>query len=114
MIDVHCHLVDAKYQDTEIQRMVNEACEAGVEMIANSTGITESRKTIEIAEKTNRVWVCVGMHPEVIQSSRFKVQNSIQKLKVLTKHKKVVGVGEIGLDYREGITDEEKLRQKEL
>jgi len=111
MIDAHCHLIDSKYQDSGIQRIVNEARESGVEMIANSTGLTESRKTVEIAEKINGIWVCVGVAYEPGYENLEKTKNELRKL---SEHSKVIGVGEAGLNYYAGMSEELKKYQRKL
>jgi len=112
MIDVHCHLTDPRLQGLGIQRIVEDARRAGVTaIITNGTSLEDSLKAIQLAEKYPEVWATVGIHPEEIFNFQFSIFNELSKL---VKHKKVVGIGEIGLDYRQGITDEEKEKQREL
>jgi len=98
MVDVHCH-VGMDLTDGEIIRIIN------------GTNIDSSQEAVRLAEKNTNTWACVGIHPEEI--SKFKFTN-IKILENLLKHPKVLGIGEIGLDYRQGISEEEKIKQKEL
>ena len=109
MIDVHCHLADKRYQGTGIQRIVDEAREAGVGVIVNGTGTTENRKHLETAEKNDGVWVCVGVAYEPGYENQDKIREELRKM---CRHPKVVGIGEAGLNYYSGMSDE--LRQYQL
>ena len=110
MIDVHCHLTDTGYTDN-LEMVIDESTKSGVVMITNGTNPEDSKKAAEIAEKFPNVWVCVGIHPENI--STFQSAN-IKQLENLLKLPKVVGMGEVGLDYYHGIDEEEKKKQKKL
>jgi TatD DNase family protein len=98
MVDVHCHLTLLK------QKYELDGLEA---VITCGTSIEDSKKAIEIAEKYPNVWVCVGIHPEEIKTN----YNGLEKL---LENRKVVGIGEVGLDYFQGISEEEKKKQIEL
>jgi TatD DNase family protein len=111
MIDVHCHLTDP--------RLEGYAPEESVSIITTGTSVEDSEKAVELAEKFDNVLACVGIHPEEIQDSNNKYINQplreqIQILKQLTKHPKVVGIGEVGLDFRSETKPEEKSGQKKL
>jgi TatD DNase family protein len=110
MIDVHCHLIDAKYEGRDAQSIINESRATGVEMIVNGTGLENSIQSIVLTEGNTGVWAAVGIHPE----EKNNIQNMKYKLGKLAVQAKVVAIGEIGLDYREDTAEEEKIRQKEL
>ncbi len=88
MIDAHCHLQDLNNIGTEVQR-----CKAiGITtLICNGSDLESSQKAIKIAEKFPQVFATVGCHPDV------KVFDKKLFLK-LSQHKKVVAIGECGLD----------------
>lgn len=111
MIDVHCHLTDSRYTGTKAQRLIEEARAEGIQIITSGTGVEDSKKAIKLAEKYPNVWATVGVHPE---ETKYELRDTIYDLKELAKNSRVVGIGEIGLDYREGITELEKERQREL
>lgn len=92
MIDAHCHLY-------EIEESVwkNSGLEA---MICAGADLETSKKAVELAQKYPEVWATVGIHPD--GNTKFENLNSKQTLKTkllnLIKHKKVVAIGECGLD----------------
>ena len=84
MIDAHCHL----YEIEEGGWMDN-----GLEaMICCGSGTKNSQESVELARKYANVYATVGVHPENI-SDRDE-----GKLLELAKDKKVVAIGECGLD----------------
>ncbi len=111
MIDVHCHLVDAKYQDIKVQTIVDEAHKAGVQIIANGVRLMENKKQIEISEQNNGIWVCVGV---AYESGSDNFKNIKEQLRKMCKHPKVVGIGEAGLNYYAGMSEKLKNYQIKL
>ncbi|MCX8010630.1 MAG: YchF/TatD family DNA exonuclease [Ignavibacteria bacterium] len=96
MIDTHCHLFfDELYND--LDKVIDEAKQAGVShIICPATNLETSIKSIEIAEKYENVYVAVGIHPH--DTKNVSSQDFVE-LEKLLQSKKVVAVGEIGLDY---------------
>lgn len=95
MIDVHAHLTDEKFDD--INDVVTRAIEAGVQkIICSACDLVSSEKVISLAEKYESVYAVVGVHPENVDDFD---EVAIKKLEKLAQNKKVVAIGEIGLDY---------------
>lgn len=94
--DTHAHYDDEKFsadRDTLLASMPD----SGVELIINAACDMESSKTsIMLAEKYPFVYASVGVHPHDAQSMD---NTSCDALEQLSKHHKVVAIGEIGLDY---------------
>lgn len=96
MIDTHCHLNYIKYKDST-EKLISDAVDAGVGTIINvGTDIESSLISVELADKYNFVYATVGVHPHDTNNVNDSV---LLKLKDMAKNKKVVAVGEIGLDY---------------
>ena len=96
MIDSHCHLDDRKFGDRQAD-YIRDAAEAGIDTIVNiGVDLRTSRRSIELAEKFDSVYATVGVHPHDAKSLNNEV---LTELRQMTRHKKVVAVGEIGLDY---------------
>ena len=96
LIDTHCHLNDETlYKD--IDEVISRALKVGVEkMVVIGWDEASSKLAIEIAERYPFVYAVIGFHPENI----FDINDeTLYKTLELYKHPKVVGIGEIGLDY---------------
>ena len=95
MIDTHAHLQDEMIKD--YKRTIKDANDAGVsKIVCASSNLENSKKAVDIANKFACVYATVGIHPEDANSYN---SDSIMQLKQLAKNKKVVAIGEIGLDY---------------
>lgn len=108
-IDTHCHISDEYYED--IDKVINESLEKGVKYLiisgCDKEGINEAIKTIERYEN---VYATIGYHPHEVESV---TDDDLENLKKLIKsNKKIIGVGETGLDYY--YTSDNKEEQKEL
>ncbi len=91
-IDVHCHLVDDRYANEEIKT----GHESVSVLILSGTCESDSIATLNMAKQMDNAYATVGIHPhEVCDLS----ENYIANIKALASDKKVVAIGECGLDY---------------
>ncbi len=94
LIDSHAHLMDEMY-DGEVEEIIQRAKDNDVKTIVNIGYSKEtSIKAIELAEKYEFINAAVGMHPDECNS-----EVDVSFIKEMAKHKKVVAIGEVGLDY---------------
>ena len=94
-IDTHCHLSREDYDD--IDKVIEEDKEAGVARIVVSGFSRESiEEAMNLKDTYDIVYVTIGYHPECADSVTLK---DIDYLKSLLGEKKIIGIGEIGLDY---------------
>lgn len=95
LIDTHCHLQDKQYKD-DLNEVLNRAKESDIEKhILIGTSLEDSKKAIDLAETHENSYATVGIYPhEKAPDGDFR-----EKLEKLAKHKKVVAIGECGLDY---------------
>ncbi len=104
MIDVHCHL-NLHAFDQDFDEVAKRAFVAGVKIIVNTgTSIPSSRRAIELAQKYENMYAIVGVHPHHADKADIEFEGEIQndwfeKLKSIASEPKVIGIGEIGLDY---------------
>jgi TatD DNase family protein len=92
--DSHAHLEMLEGVPEVIQR----AGEAGLEkIVAVSSDLTSSEKTVDIAENFPIVFAAVGIHPHEASTMNDQMLSKIEKL--ARERKKVVAIGETGLDY---------------
>ena len=109
MIDAHAHLLNEKFDSDEIVSLMKTD---KLEYIVNiGTDVTDSRAGAILASKNKNVFSTVGIHPEYVNQIS---EDDIKKIDELATEKKVVAIGEIGLDYHYGADDKEKQRQKWL
>lgn len=95
MIDTHAHLQDEKMLPCDV--VIENANKAGVnKIICSSSDIETSKKAVLIANNYECVYATVGVHPE--EANTFN-ETSLKELEKLAEDKKVVAIGEIGLDY---------------
>ena len=97
-IDTHCHLSREDYDDIDL--VIKENLESGVsKIIVSACTFDTIDEAISISEANSCVYLTLGFHPSeanLIGSSELSV------LREKLKSSKVVGVGEIGLDYHYG------------
>ncbi len=96
MIDVHCHLNFHSFEK-DVDQVVKDAQEAGVATIINvGTSLESSLQAVELAKKFDKMFAIVGIHPH--HSDKLH-DGWIEELEEIAKNEKVIGIGEIGLDY---------------
>jgi len=95
-IDTHAHLFYPNFNG-EVDEVIERAKNAGIDyMIVPGTDLASSAKAIELADKYDMIYAAVGVHPH---DSKEWNESFIPKLEEIVKHKKVVAIGEVGLDY---------------
>ena len=96
IIDTHMHIYDDRYNDFR-DEIVKKSLELGVgKMIASGVNYDTSLKCLELSKKYESVYATVGLYPEEVKD----YQGDLDWIKELVQsNKKIVGIGEIGLDY---------------
>lgn len=98
LIDTHCHLTMSEFE-ADRPNVILRATEAGVShLITIGTDIEDSRQAITIAEKHDFIYAAVGIHPHDVKDIT-DIDNISETIKKLASNKKVVALGETGLDY---------------
>ncbi len=109
-IDIHSHLQFPQF-DSDREEVIARMKKAGVGAIVVGTDFESSKKAIELAKQHDNLWASIGLHPN---DNTLEIFN-FDAYKKLAENKKVIAIGECGIDYfRCKKTDEEKERQKEL
>lgn len=108
-IDSHCHISKDDYED--IDKVIKSAKEENVKyLIVSGYDIKNNKEVIEYAKKYDNIYLTLGFHPS---EANIITDNDINNLKEQIKNNnKVIGIGEIGLDYHWEKDNKEK--QKEL
>lgn len=96
LVDSHCHLDFDDFEE-ETDELINNAKENGVSAILIAgNNLEELNGQLELAEKYPMIFCGAGIHPH----NALEYQNvTTEELIAKTTHKKVVGIGECGLDY---------------
>jgi len=104
LIDTHAHL-NFKAFDKDRNEVIKRCQENDVWVINASSNYETSKMAIELAEKyPQSFFASVGMHPIHVGEEDF----DIAKYRELAKSKKVVAIGETGLDYMYPKQEEQK------
>lgn len=107
-IDTHCHIQLEQYA-TDREELIAKMQEENIAAIVVGDNYESSKDAVELAEKNEHLFAAVGIHPEHVMDIVGP-----SSLRELAENKKVVAIGECGLDYFRPVSDEEKLVQKEL
>ena len=121
-IDTHCHL-NLKDFESDWREVVEKAKKAGVsKMIVVGADLSSSKRAIEMAEEVEGLYAVVGFHPHHCKGLD-DVDEMMASIEKLTKNKKVVAIGECGLDYhvyqkskyeKTQVTEDQKKLQKRV
>lgn len=98
--ETHMHLDDEKF-DEDREQIINKIWNEGVTLAINmGCDIESSTKSIEIANNNKFIYAAVGIHPENIPQTEEELWITLEKIKqIAIQNKKIVAIGEIGLDY---------------
>lgn len=103
-IDSHAHLDDERFDDDR-EELINSLQENGIEAVLNpGADLKTSRAAVALANKYPFIYAAVGCHPH---DSKFMNDDTMNIFRELAKNKKVLGIGEIGLDYYYDNSDRE-------
>lgn len=98
MIDIHCHLNFHSFEKDYVD-VIKRAHNAGVTRIINvGTKIDSSAWAVKLAHEFDNLYAIVGVHPH--HADKIELSNTwLEELRKIALEKKVIGIGEIGLDY---------------
>lgn len=117
LIDTHAHLFKEKFDDEQIDEIVKSLGKNNLEkVILASSRMEDCEGNLMMTQKYDNLFCTIGIHPENIEEL---TQENLKKIENLAKDKKVVAIGEIGLDYHYDGFDKHKqiegfLKQVEL
>jgi len=99
LFDSHSHYNDEKF-DIDREQIIKETLSNGVSnFIIAGYNIEGSKKAIQIAGNYEQVYATAGISPNDVEDIKNNVNKNISKIEEIAKNKKVVAIGEIGLDY---------------
>jgi len=96
MIDTHVHIEFPDFME-DFDEMLARSKEAGItKMITIGGEIPRNRLALELAQEYQHIFAILGIHPNWANSNSSEEEAWIRSK---LSEKKVVGIGEIGLDY---------------
>jgi TatD DNase family protein len=96
LIDTHAHLQMSDY-DSDRDEVIDRAAEVGVEYIINASfDLSSSQQAVKLTEEHENLYAAVGVHPH---DAKLLDDDTLDALRDLAGHPKVVAIGETGLDY---------------
>lgn len=96
LFDTHCH-IDLEEFDEDRDEVIGRAQSEGVTRLLTIAVTADSSKaTVDLAESHDHVYAAVGIHPNYCSEVNAGDWDRVCEL---TKHEKVIALGETGLDY---------------
>lgn len=96
MIDSHAHLDEERFDEDRDELIKSLKGNAISYVINPSSDMETSRRVVELSNKYENIFAAVGIHPH--DAEGFK-EEDLDELREISKDERVVGIGEIGLDY---------------
>lgn len=107
IFDSHAHYDDKAF-DEDRDILLSSFQKQGIGYVVDiGSDMSSSKRAIELSEKYDFMYAAVGLHPDAVAEA---TSENMERLYHLTSEKKVVAVGEIGLDYH--YEPEKKEQQK--
>jgi TatD DNase family protein len=108
LVDTHCHLNFNRFE-ADLAQVLERAWAAGIERILlPGIDLSTSREVVQLSERDSRLYAAVGIHPN---DALTWDDQTLNELRYLAQHPRVVAIGEIGLDYYRDRAPRELQRQ---
>ena len=105
MIDSHCHL-DHEPLFSDLDNVIHRSKKVGIKkLLTISTSIESFLRVKEIVNKDRIIYGTVGIHPHEVDKNKIDVDFI---MKNLNENKKIIGIGETGLDFYYDNSDRDK------
>jgi len=105
MIDSHCHL-DHEPLLSDLNNVIQRSKDVGIEkLLTISTSFESFSRVKEIINKDEIIYGTVGIHPHEANNDIIDKEFIVKSLK---ENKKIIGIGETGLDFYYNNSDKEK------
>lgn len=108
IVDTHSHL-NFKAYDADRDEVIKRTQDEGVVCIDVGTKYETSKRAVELAEQNENIYAAIGLHPIYIDE-KFDAE----RYRELAESKKVVAIGEIGLDKKYPNANQKEIFIKQL
>lgn len=99
LFDSHCHLDDQKFNEDR-EELIQELFGSHIDkLISAGYSIKSSKEALELANRYAQIYTVCGISPNDISTNVNNIDEELQEISNIAKNEKVVGIGEIGLDY---------------
>lgn len=96
IVDSHCHLDDERFKDEPVEDILKRASNVGVKYIQTISTTKADFEIIQpMAEKFDNLFCSYGIHPHNVEDNIVTLDEILKQ----AKRKKVIAIGETGLDY---------------
>ncbi|MFO0920064.1 MAG: TatD family hydrolase [Candidatus Saccharimonadales bacterium] len=103
MVDTHCHIHFDDY-GLSPDEAISDALKEGVDrLLCVGCTLEDSKYGVEFVQTRPNCWATIGVHPH--ESRHYDDLSKLDVLTELAENFKVVGIGEIGLDYHYNNSD---------
>ena len=99
LFDSHCHLDDEKFSEDREEVISHIFSSDVTKLISAGYSLESSKKALELANTYPPIYTVCGISPNDIPENVQKLEEEIKQIEILAQNKKVLGIGEIGLDY---------------
>lgn len=97
--DSHSHYNDEKF-DEDREQILEEIYKAGVtKVIVAGYDINSSKRAVDLSKKYKYIYAICGISPNDIAETENEIKQQIEQIEKIAQSTKIVGIGEIGLDY---------------
>jgi len=94
IVDTHCHIYEEYYEN--IDEFIKEIEEENIILIVNGINPKTNKEVINLTKRYPNVYGALGFHPSEVDNIK---DEDLLELEKQLKIDKIVGLGEIGLDY---------------
>lgn len=100
LFDTHCHLDDERFNEDR-EELIGNLRKDGVErLVTAGYSLEGSKRAVELSEKYDFIYATIGISPNDIPETTEELDEELKQIEeIFMNAKKVVAVGEIGLDY---------------
>lgn len=111
IFDTHAHYDDKSFAEDR-EEILRSLPENGIGNVVNvCASINSLERIIPMVEKYPHVWGAAGVHPDYAEEM---TEETLSRIREVSGHKKILAIGEIGLDYYWHKEPENHLRQQEM
>lgn len=100
LFDTHCHLDDERFNEDREELIENLRKDGVDRLVTAGYSLEGSKRAIELSKKYDFIYATIGISPNDVPETIEELNEELKQIEeIYMNAKKVVAVGEIGLDY---------------